>query len=427
MSGICVAIALLVACGSPPRAPAHDAGPPAPAGCRAVAPGVELRELARTPNARLCLMPGWYPGPIAIAPGTVVWGPRSALVDRREGGTVVEIGAGATLLGATVDGSGGVFDREDAAVRLADDARVEGVTITNAVFGVLAERVSRVTIRKNTVLGDRHGPMGLRGDTIRLWETQDSVVTDNVVDGGRDLVVWYSDGNRIERNRVANGRYGTHLMYSHRNRVAHNVYANMVVGVFVMYSHDVAIVDNIVREAGGSAGMAVGLKDSGNIRITGNAFVHDHTAVFVDNTPLQRDHTLVVDTNLFGRCDVGVMLHGQGRRSRFTRNDFIDNGASVVVEGGGDASAIAWSGNYWSDYTGYDLDGDGVGDIGFELRSLEGDLVGHEPELAFFHGTPALAGAEAVTRLIPMYAARSLLVDPAPRMRPRAWEGLRAD
>ncbi|HSD89534.1 MAG TPA: hypothetical protein VLB44_18515, partial [Kofleriaceae bacterium] len=75
---------------------------------------------------------------------------------------------------------------------------------------------------------------------------------------------------------------------------------------------------------------------------------------------------------------------------------------------------------------GYDLDGDATGDVEYQLRSLEGALVERTPTLAFFHGTAALAAAETATQLIPMYAPRTLLVDPRPRMRPHPWEGRHA-
>jgi nitrous oxidase accessory protein len=420
---------LAAACGAPPG-PAATAvpRPAAPAGCAMIRDAAALRAQAAVPGARLCLAAGRYAGPVNLAPGAVVWGPAEAVLERPSGGTVVELGARAALLGVTVDGRGGVFDRADAGVRIAaDDARVEGVTVIHAVFGILAERASRATIRGNRVDGGDDPAIGLRGDTIRLWEVQDSLVEANVVDGGRDVVVWYSSGNRILGNRITGGRYGTHLMYSHGNRVADNQFERDVVGVFVMYSHDVVLDRNVIREAGGAAGMAIGLKDSGNVTVTRNAFVHVHTGLYLDQTPLQVAHTLTVDDNLFARCDAAVRFHASGHRSALHRNDFLDNTSTVLVEGGGDAIDVAWSGNYFDDYAGYDLDGDGTGDIPYQLRSLEDDLTDLTPALAFFRATPALGAADAVTRLVPMYERRTLLTDPAPRLQPHPWQGLHAN
>jgi nitrous oxidase accessory protein len=418
----------IAACGaSGVRAP--DRAPVArPAGCRAVDARDDVAALAAAPGARLCLAPGRYAGPIAIARDAIVWGPRDATIERPGGGTVVEVGADATLLGTTVSGRGGVFDHADAAVKITGDgARVEGVSIVDAVFGITAERVARATITGNVVDGGTDGAIGLRGDPIRLWETQGSTITGNTVHGGRDVVVWYSSGNRIEDNRIEDARYGTHLMYSHHNRVARNVYASDVVGVFVMYSHDVLLADNVVRDAGGAAGMGIGLKDSGDVSVHGDAFVHDHTGLYLDQTPLQKGDTLDARGNLFGRCDVAVLFHSSGHRDTLDDNDFLDDAATVQVDGGGDASDVAWSGNYFDDYTGYDLDGDGTGDVPYELRSLAVDLTDRTPALAFFRDTPALGVADAITRLVPIDLRRTLLVDPAPRMRAHSWEDLRAD
>lgn len=421
-------LALLIAACSAPARPAPTAVtlPPAPSGCRQVPPGDALRAAAAVPGARLCLAAGRHTGPIAVAPGAMVWGPSDAVIERPSGGTVVELAAGAVLLGTTIDGRGGVFDRTDAGVRMAaDGARVEGATIIHAMFGVLAERVAHVTIRGNRIDGGRDAAIGLRGDTIRLWEVQDSVIEANVVDGGRDVVVWYSSGNWIANNRITGGRYGTHLMYSHRNRVVANHYEADVVGVFVMYSHDVTLDGNEISHAGGSAGMGIGLKDSGNIVVTGNRLIHDHTGLYLDQAPLQQAHTLTVERNRFARCDTAIRFHASGHRSAIRDNDFLGDSSAVAIEGGGDAADVAWHGNYFDDYAGYDLDRDGLGDVAYQLRSFEDDLTGRRPVLAFFRGTPALGAADAVTRLVPMYERRTLLTDPAPRMRPQTWQDAR--
>jgi parallel beta-helix repeat protein len=57
---------------------------------------------------------------------------------------------------------------------------------------------------------------------------KDSVVEANRVSDGRDVVLWYATGNRLARNRIEGGRYGTHLMYSHRTEIAGNQFVGNV-------------------------------------------------------------------------------------------------------------------------------------------------------------------------------------------------------
>jgi nitrous oxidase accessory protein len=399
--------------------------PPRPDGCREVAAGAALQAaLDSAPEgAALCLAPGLHAGPVRLTRRATLWGPREAVITSRGSGTTVSLeAAGSALLGLTVDGSGGRFDLLDAAVRVAaDDVRVEGVAIRGALFGLLADRCSRLLLRGNQIRGRPGQALGLRGDGIRLWEVRDSRVEANELEDSRDMVVWYSPGNRIERNRIARGRYGTHFMYSHGNVVLGNRYEQNVVGVFVMYSRDVEVRRNLVLRSEGAAGMGLGVKDSSRITVEDNAFLGNRTGAFVDSSaPAPGDWNLFA-RNVFQQGETGVALHGIAAGNRFTDNSFRDNRAQVAVEGRGDARAAEWQGNHYDDYAGYDLDADGTGDLPYELRSLSAEWVARQPGLAFFRGAPALWLVELVGRVVPLLEPRTLLVDALPRMRALAW------
>jgi nitrous oxidase accessory protein len=415
--------------GSRPAAPRPWAAAPPPlperpAACRSVSPGSELTPVLASakPGDAFCLAPGEYRGPLRLGTGVAVWGPRSAVVRSSGDGTTVRLeGDRAALLGVTVDGSGGRYDLLDAAVHVgAQDARVEGVRIVHAVFGILVEKSRRALLRGNEITGDPYQALGLRGDGIRLWETYDSRIEANRVMDSRDVVVWYSSGNHIVGNRIERGRYGTHLMYSHRNQIAENAYVGNVTGIFLMYSRDVTVSDNLIAEAAGAAGFGLGLKESGNLQVVGNRFLADTVGVYADTSPLYLQDRNLFEANVFRYDQVGVIFHSSEDRNAFRANDFRDNGVAVRVEGRGDALRVTWAGNYFDDYAGYDLDGDGVGDVPYELRSLSSDLVAERAALAFYRGTPALGLVETIGRVVPLFTPRLLLVDPSPRMAPVA-------
>jgi len=428
------ALGLALACAASrepaPISPAA-AAPARPGACREISPGAGLQNAidAAPPGSALCLDPGTHAGPVRISRPLTLWGSRDAVIRSNGEGTTVRLeGEGGALLGVTVDGSGGRYDLLDAAIHVAGRAgRVEGVLVRNAVFGILIERATGATVRGNQILGDASQPLGLRGDGIRLWETYDSTVEDNWLEDSRDIVLWYASRNRVAGNRIERGRYGAHLMYSHGNQLVGNRFVGNVTGLFVMYSRDVEIRGNVFAESAGAAGMGLGLKESGNLRVVRNLFAHNTIGVYVDTSPLWPDDRNRFEGNLFRLNGVAVSFLGRASGNEFRGNGFRDNPVQVQVDGRGDARQAVWQDNEFDDYAGYDLDGDGTGDVPYELRSLASDLVAAAPALAFFRGTPAFALAEAIGRIVPLFEPRLVLSDPEPRMTRVAWEGPRAD
>ena len=405
-----------------PQAWQQPAAPARPAQCVDVAAGAALQPLLdlSTANTAFCLAPGVYAAPIHIPSGVTVWGTRDAVLRSNGTGITVRItGQGAALLGVTVDGSGTRYDLEEGAVTLEGrDLRVEGVRIHSALFGISVAKSERVVLRGNRIEGTDQAQLGLRGDAIRLWETRFSRVEDNLVIHGRDLVVWYSSDNVLAGNEVRDSRYGTHLMYSHRNLLERNRYLGNVVGVFLMYSHDVRLLHNVLAGSSGAAGMGLGVKESSSVTAEGNAFVKDAVGVYLDNSPFEPGTSNEFQGNALRLCDVGVLLQSGVHGNRFLGNSLRGNGTQVRVEGGGDGLANLFQGNDWDDYQGYDMDGDGRGDVPYEVRNLSDHLAAQHPEVDLLHGAPALFLVNAASRLMPLYASPALVIDRSPATAP---------
>lgn len=409
---------LCAACGGRPEAAAAPRTPfVAPPGSLAVRPDESLQQRvdAAPDGAVLSLQPGLHRGPVHVRRPLTITGPREAVIAGDLGTTVHLEGEGMTLRGCTVAGSGARFELMDAAVRVeGQDIRVEDVDIQDALFGVLVQLSQRVRIAGNRIRGTGQEAMGLRGDGIRLWETVDSELVDNEVSDCRDVVVWYSSRNRIAGNVVTGCRYGTHFMYSHDNEVTGNRFVDDVVGVFVMYSRDVRLQRNLMARAGGAAGIGLGVKESGNLVVEDNWFVQNTTGIYLDTSPLDLAHENFFRRNVVRLCDKGVAFHASARRNTFHANMFADNGVLVAVGGDGDVLGCEFRGNHYDTYRGYDLDGDGVGDVAFEFRQLSTQLVGKYPDLALLHGSPAMHLVDLVGEVLPLFAPKLLLRDEQP-------------
>lgn len=418
-----LAVGTTVSAPPPPAPPEALPAPPKPPGGLEVAAGADLQKMIdeAEPGAILYLSPGSHDGPLLIRRPLTLWGPREAVVRSNGRGNTIDARAdGVRLLGFSVDGSGDRPDKMDSAIYVeGDDFEGRGLRIVHAYFGFVVEKSKRATLAANEIVGNPSTPIGLRGDAIRFWETRDSIIEGNRITDCRDVLVWYSPDNRIVNNEISRGRYGTHFMYCDGGVIEGGLYRNNTVGIFIMYSRNVQALGNLTAGSTGAGGMGLGVKDSGNLTIVNNRFVQDEAGIYLDNSPTRPGDHNRVEGNLIAFCQTGIVFHASPSRNGFLDNTFQANQNQARVDGRGDALDTTWSGNAFDDYQGYDLDGDGFGDVPHEARNLANQMIGRIPELAFFRGTPALGILEAVGRIFPLFQPEPIFIDSKPRMTAR--------
>ncbi len=364
-----------------------------------------------------------YRGDLVVARRVALHGTGDTVLDGSGRGTVVTVTADGVLLDdLTVRHSGRRFTTEDSGVKVhAKGVRVSHLLVDDVLFGVELSPCPACVIEHTRVLG-QDGATELRGDGIKLWEANDAVVRDCIVDHGRDLVVWYSRRALLDGVVVRHGRYGVHFMYSHDAVIQNSRLEDNVVGIFVMYSQRLKAHHDVMAGARGPAGMGIGFKESDGVSVEDDWIVANTTGIYLDRTPRDPEKPVTFDHNVLALNDVAVRFLSAQQGLTFTENDFHQNVQVAVVEGGGDALGTIFAGNHWTDYEGYDLDGDGIGDVPFELREVDGGLTDAHPQVRFFQGTGALDLFDAVARAVPVLSSRSVLVDKTPSMtapRPR--------
>ncbi|MCL2725183.1 MAG: nitrous oxide reductase family maturation protein NosD [Polyangiaceae bacterium] len=379
----------------------------------------ELRDLVADPNGPREIMLGGhvYHGDLEIKRPLVLRGVKGTVLEGTGTSTVLLIDAkDVTIDGVTVRHSGHRHTVEDSGIKAKGERIVvANVSVEDVLFGISFESCQRCVLERSHVTGNGDD-MELRGDGIKLWEANDSIVRDNVVDRSRDIVVWYTRRATLERNTVRRSRYGTHFMYAHDAVVRDSHLENNIVGIFVMYSMRLTAERNVLAGAHGAAGMGIGFKESDAVVLRGNWIVANTLGTYLDTSPRDPADAVRFEGNVIALNDVAIRLHGADKGIHFYGNDFRDNATLIEVDGGGDALGVDMRGNHFTDYEGYDLNRDGIGDVAYEVKTLSSELREEHPSLKFFHGTVAMGIIDAVAHAVPIFAAQKLMVDPVPLM-----------
>ncbi len=342
------------------------------------------------------------------------------VIDGGGQGTVVMLNApGIVFQGFEVRGSGVEPDRDHAGVTLtAPNITVEDNRLSDVLFGVFVEGADGAVVRGNDIASKVQYDSGRKGDGIRVWYSKDVVVEGNHVHDARDVVLWYAENIVVRDNLFEGGRYGLHLMYCNNSQVEGNRVLNNSVGVYTMYSSNVILRGNDIRGQRGPSGYALGFKDADFVEVTGNVVVDNRAGIFMDGTPFNPQSWGRFNGNIFAFNDVGAILLTAVRGNTFENNTFWENVEQVALQGGGHPGENIWQGNYWSDYAGFDADGDNLGESPYTSERFFESLTDREPMLRALIYSPAAQTIEFAASSFPIIKPQPKLVDESPRLQP---------
>jgi nitrous oxidase accessory protein len=362
--------------------------------------------------------PGHYVGHVDVTKPVVLDGKGQVTIDAGGVGTVLTIRTNdATVRNLHLVGTGSDHNSEDAGIQVRGDNNVvKDNRIEDALFGIDLQKSYHNIIRRNHI-SSKALELGMRGDSIRLWYSDDNLLEDNEIHDSRDFVLWYAKRNRITGTHATGGRYGLHFMFAADNIIEKNVFTDNSVGMSLMYNQGDIIRDNVISHSVGATGTCISMKEASAITITGNEIVYCATALSFDVSPFQPDTHNIVENNRIAYNDIAISFISDWERNDFRNNRMESNITEVAVFGGGSAKRNTWDGNFWDGYEGFDRDHDGVGDTSHRIYNYAGRVWMDVPNTRFFKGTAILEVLDFLDRLAPFSEPTLMLEDAHPRIR----------
>ncbi|MDX1752116.1 MAG: nitrous oxide reductase family maturation protein NosD [Salinimicrobium sediminis] len=292
--------------------------------------------------------------------------------------------------------------------------RIENNRLENIFFGILVEKSSHGVISRNQI-SSKAVSQAKSGNGIHMWNCSDLTVSNNIVKSVRDGIYLEFSKNCTITNNLCEGnlRYGLHFMFADNNKYLDNTFDNNGAGVAVMYSKFIEMQRNLFRKNWGPASYGLLLKEINDAELKNNIFEDNTIAISADNT-----NRINYINNEFRGNGYAVRIRGACYKNVFTANNFIANSFDVSYTG--NINENEFSRNYWSEYTGYDLDKDGIGDVPYRPVKLFSYLVNRTPEAIILLRSMFIGLLDFSEKVSPVFTPAEL-TDDYPQMKKIKW------
>lgn len=398
-----------------------------------VVPADNLQHLLNQaePGDRFVLAAGIYHGNFIITESVELSGQEGVILDGGHQGHTIQVdAAGSYIHNLRIQNWGADLTTLDSGVfvsREAADTRIENNYLQGGGFGIWVDAAAGTQISSNRIEGDLALRSSDRGNGIQLYNVTGASARNNEIWHTRDgIYIDTSNKNELVGNYLHNLRYGVHYMYSYHNRIVNNVTRNTRTGYALMQSKYLTVVGNR-SENDSNYGILMNYITNSvirNNRVSGvqnsrNPHMQQQTdlaglegkALFIYNSLFNE-----IRDNLFAESDIGIHLTAGSEDNVVSGNAFISNKEQVKYVA---TRTQDWSdagvGNFWSDYLGWDMDSDGIGDVEYEPNDSVDQLLWKFPSAKLLLNSPAVETLRWVQRQFPVLKSPGV-VDSHPLM-----------
>lgn len=360
-------------------------------------------------NDIIIVQPGLYrEGNIVIDKKLTLIGTAFPVIDGGDSSEVFTILADSvTIKGFRIQNCGVSYVKDIAGIRIDEhsDCVIEDNKLINTFFGVYLKNANNCLIRNNYIEGVAKDEFS-SGNAIHLWYSRNITVEGNTCLQHRDgIYLEFVENSTIKGNHSErNLRYGLHFMFSNHDSYLENAFIDNGAGVAVMFSHHIIMKDNYFGHNWGSSSYGLLLKDITDGELTGNTFLENTVGIYGDGA-----NRMKIEHNEFTGNGWALKMLGSCSGNIITGNNFISNTFDVYTNAS--VSQNTFSGNYWSEYTGYDLDKDRVGDVPYRPVKLFSYVTSQVPPAMILLRSPFVDLLNFAEKVMPSLTPGSLADD----------------
>ncbi|MEL0455602.1 nitrous oxide reductase family maturation protein NosD [Flavobacteriaceae bacterium SZ-1-7] len=309
-------------------------------------------------------------------PLTIV-GEKYPVIDGELQGEIITITANdVTIDGLFLINVGTSYTEDYAAIRVRKSKNfvIQNVVLEKLFFGIYIEKSSHGKIYHNKIIGNAIEEYN-SGNGIQLWYSNHIEIEHNYVQHVRDGIYLEFANNCLIKNNVSsnNLRYGLHFMFSNNDIYKDNTFQNNGAGVAVMFSKKIKMLNNYFKDNWGTASYGLLLKEINDAEIIGNTFEKNTTGINIEGS-----NRIVYKNNHFKSNGWALKVRGACYSNSFLENNFLYN--SFDISYNSKVNDNIFDRNFWSNYTGYDLDKNGIGDVPYRPVKLFSYIANRTPE-----------------------------------------------
>lgn len=338
------------------------------------------------PGDTIIIHKGTYAELLTIDKSITLLGEEETIIDGASAGNVITIlGNAVTIEGLTVQNSG--TDKTNSGIYVQEGRNhvIKDNVFKDTMHGVYVYKSQDHVISGNQI-SSVSDHFSNRGSGIFILGGSGHTIKDNRMIRVQDGIYVEAASDLILKNNTALGsRYGLHLMFAKDVLAEKNHMESNITGLMLMDSERVQVLDNKVINQFHVRGFGLLIYESNDLLLQGNEIRQNSTGLSLEKTV-----DVEIKRNIISANQVGLEFIGKNENNIFTENNFIANIVQSKISNNEMQLDNGEVGNYWDDYSSFDITGDGIGEEMYKAGSLYDQLLEKQPYWQFFFESPSI-------------------------------------